>query len=1402
MNFKFLIKKQLFVLLLVFSILVLQFSLFLFPVYAASSPWSQTDWSGDGGQTSWSDATKFSSSSNLVFSTLGQLTISPTSGWCSNSYCNSSWKYREKITFNNTDASLGVTSENLVNFPVLVQLSSSNIDYTKTQDLGEDIRFVDTDGSDLAYEIEKWDETGTSLVWVKVPQIDINSNTDYIYIYYGNTSATDHQQVTSVWDSNYIVVYHLNDATTSTITNSTVTTAPCTKKAANEPIGATGQIGTGQDFDGTDDIINCTDVNTLDGLTNITTEAWVKWEGTANSTTSERTAVRKQGTNGSWALGVGWDTAAHNKARFYVGNGTTFYSSNDSTTNVATGGYFYIAGTYDANIVRIFVNGAQQNSNTIGAKTLSSTTSQVTIGAYGTTSERWNGVLDEVRVSNIARSAAWLAASYKSETNAFNTFIAEEERYVSSGTLTSSIFDTEQSSNWGTLTYNTDGVATTVVKARTSDSSLMAGATDFGSCNVIASGTDISGNNCVTDAHHYIQYQIALTSVSANTPVFQDVSIVFAASDATPPGISLTALSPDPNSDNTPSLTGTATDASGTVTNVQYQMDGTGGSWSSCVANDTSFNSASEAFTCTASALSDGSHTMYVRATDSNENTTSNGSASTDVFEIDATAPSVPGTPSTASAANNTKPVWTWTASTDGGSGLAATPYTLQWSEDSSFVSGVSSGTSATNSFTHSVALTDGTWYFRVKATDLLGNPSSYSSNGSFTLATSVPTGSVSINSGASYTNSLSVTLNISAADDGYDSADLDMKISKLSDLSDASYENYSTTKSWTLPSTDGTKTVYIKFKNPGGAESEIYSSSIVLDTTSPISLDLNSPGGSSYTSSERPTFKWRTASDAASGISTYSVEIDNGDSGDFSLDGIPNTRTTDYETNKYIAHYENFSDSDTTNDYISVYTKSSADWGSDNNDGKLKEGARRWTVKIKDGAGNETSSSRDLFVDRTGPSIESKQIDGSDVSDDLTTADQTPTISGKLVDSLAGDKVANKVASGPKEVEIKFEKKNSLGIYSLYALTTFSTSPDYWSDTGSEITNSSQNTYSKYSNFSYTPTDVLPLGVYRITLTGRDEAGNSSASSFNLTVTDYEEISQTPEIKEKVEELKEISKNKTKEIVKEHVFAVPETSAIFSTITGGAGKIAEIAVNGWWNMVEADKKAVNMVVGFASGVTNEEQRISRVVFTFVGTKINQSLVLRGQKIEEQYLTIARTYLDITQKAPGVLENGMLSLTQGANNINMKIGGIGNSLTSLAGSTASNLNTAWQTNKELIKPPAIPGAAAFVSRLNIATNTFISIVFNKEPTRIANVQVKEISSTEATITWETNDYATSKVNYGFSTSYGEEVFSNELVKEHKLVLKNLKPEELYYFEVMSHGKNYVYDAYRTFTTPK
>ncbi|MFA7315115.1 MAG: Ig-like domain-containing protein [Candidatus Magasanikbacteria bacterium] len=88
------------------------------------------------------------------------------------------------------------------------------------------------------------------------------------------------------------------------------------------------------------------------------------------------------------------------------------------------------------------------------------------------------------------------------------------------------------------------------------------------------------------------------------------------------------------------------------------------------------------------------------------------------------------------------------------------------------------------------------------------------------------PTGSLQINNGVSYSNSLNITLSFVA-----DYTDT-YAVSTNNDFGGASYSSIVSSTQFTLPVGDGTKTVYVSFKNQDGTY--VASDSIILDTTSP----------------------------------------------------------------------------------------------------------------------------------------------------------------------------------------------------------------------------------------------------------------------------------------------------------------------------------------------------------------------------------------------------------------------------------------------------------------------------------------------------------------------------------------------------------------------------------------
>ena len=340
---------------------------------------------------------------------------STTAGWL-----DEGWHFRRKLTIDNASS-----SENLTNFPILVSLNSSRIDYDNTQNSGEDLRFTDPDGVILSHEIESWNESGTSTVWVKIPQIDAQSIIDHIYVYYGNPDASDAQDMENVWDSNFKMVQHLQEASTSTdayldsTSNNYDGTATSTYTAAN--LDVTGKIDGANDFDGSNDNVQVGDI--ISELNKITVEAWAKLDTNA----SDSAVVGKWDTNTQVLL---YDDINPGGWRFlvYDSNNTTRISGNGNSG--VTGTWVYVVGTYDKDgSIILYENGVETNrdSTAPAGYAVDNVAGNIYIGTSDDITKDFDGTIDEVRISNTARSAEWIEAQYKSMTDDFITFGSEEK---------------------------------------------------------------------------------------------------------------------------------------------------------------------------------------------------------------------------------------------------------------------------------------------------------------------------------------------------------------------------------------------------------------------------------------------------------------------------------------------------------------------------------------------------------------------------------------------------------------------------------------------------------------------------------------------------------------------------------------------------------------------------------------------------------------------------------------------------------------------------------------------------------------------------------------------------------------------------------------------------------------
>jgi hypothetical protein len=137
------------------------------------------------------------------------------------------------------------------------------------------------------------------------------------------------------------------------------------------------------------------------------------------------------------------------------------------------------------------------------------------------------------------------------------------------------------------------------------------------------------------------------------------------------------------------------------------------------------------------------------------------------------------------------------------------------------------------NGIWNTTGYTDGTHSLTIYCEDAAGNVASKVIT--INVDNQPPTGSIVINAGAGYTNTPQVTLTLNAQDPG--SGVYDMRVSNHSDFSDnPAWEPYVTTKNWTLDAgtIEGSKAVYVQFRDLLEHVSATASKAIILDTTPP----------------------------------------------------------------------------------------------------------------------------------------------------------------------------------------------------------------------------------------------------------------------------------------------------------------------------------------------------------------------------------------------------------------------------------------------------------------------------------------------------------------------------------------------------------------------------------------
>ena len=333
--------------------------------------------------------------------------------------------YRMQLTVGSS-----AVDSTLTNFPLLVSTegtsatnvlrhvdSGGHVEHTN----GWDIVFTDA-GSTIQYdhEIEAYDkDTGELVAWVRVPELSADADTS-LWLYYGRAGVSaSPENVTNVWDANYVLVMHMNEtpdvdanAEDSTSFANDGTWDPKLTVADQQ----SGRVGGSIHFgDYTNEWIGLPNGGELNDIDQITISAWIRPLGKIGGGISTRCIYNKY----DW-FDVNYNSP--NERLGYFSRWTTYGDWDTALGTITTGVWQHVAMQYDdvgfGYSPSFYIDG--QTSTKSGTQPTGTHQSDAAYApSIGGDKQqgRWafHGRIDEFRLSDIFRSPNWLAACHSNQ---------------------------------------------------------------------------------------------------------------------------------------------------------------------------------------------------------------------------------------------------------------------------------------------------------------------------------------------------------------------------------------------------------------------------------------------------------------------------------------------------------------------------------------------------------------------------------------------------------------------------------------------------------------------------------------------------------------------------------------------------------------------------------------------------------------------------------------------------------------------------------------------------------------------------------------------------------------------------------------------------------------------------
>lgn len=308
---------------------------------------------------------------------------------------NGDWSGRKKITLNTTETG-AATKEALTQFAVPVRLHTGNFLFPDAKPDGKDIRFVAADDkTPLKFHIERFDSSNElAIIWVQIPRLPGASNSEYFWMYYGNQKVAAGEDAKGTYDVSTIAAIHFSERDG----------APRDQTAYANHVGQStatlneaGLIGPSAAFDGKSRLsIGASPSLKVVPAQGMTWSAWIK-----PAAVQERAVLFTQ-TDGAKAISVliEGDSVF---ARITPDKGKPAQTGRDA--KLVPGAWSHVVVTFKDRIV-VYLNGVEVAAAPAALFELGG---EIVIG------EGYAGDLDEMQISNTARSADWVKSQFHSQ---------------------------------------------------------------------------------------------------------------------------------------------------------------------------------------------------------------------------------------------------------------------------------------------------------------------------------------------------------------------------------------------------------------------------------------------------------------------------------------------------------------------------------------------------------------------------------------------------------------------------------------------------------------------------------------------------------------------------------------------------------------------------------------------------------------------------------------------------------------------------------------------------------------------------------------------------------------------------------------------------------------------------